>query len=421
MRPNLSHVIQFLLAAIAVVVLGGLAGWYFFVTKHIETTESQDAARSFGEAASFGQTLGSTYQNILTGLSEGLGIGGEKGGDGTAGTAATAPRLWNVTRNPVAGIGFKATSTTLYFIERSSGNLFTADPATSGITRVTNTLMAKTYEARIAGDGKVILRGIDSGGEITTFIGSPAATASTSSEPGPSALDGIYLPPDIGDITTRSDGRSVAYYVLDPRTGGSVGVTADWKGGAQKKVFESPLSDWRIYAQGNGIILVQKANDDVAGYALRIGVDGTSAPILSAVPGLVVLPNASSSAMLYSSSGGGSIALYAVAKDGASPIRLPIKTVADKCVWMPGSDTTAYCAVPQSAPPSNFLRDWYRGAYHTTDSWWAVNIAAGTAEQFFMPESGELDVREPRMDSTGSYLAFLNGRDGALWMLRIQQ
>jgi hypothetical protein len=121
-------------------------------------------------------------------------------------------------------------------------------------------------------------------------------------------------------------------------------------------------------------------------------------------------------------------------------VSLPIKTISEKCVWAPsnapqsgapgghsvaqnviaGKELVAYCAVPVSPVSGTYLRDWYRGAVHSEDSWWKVDVSAGTVERIFSPDANlSLDVENPSIDGNGSYIAFMNAADKSLWMLRI--
>lgn len=418
MRPSTAQIIQFLLAAVVVVALGGLAGWYFFVNKHIEQTQSTDDARGFGQSASFAQGIGSTYQNIVDGITGAFGASSPT--NNTEG--APAPRIWHVSKNPVAGMGFAASSTDLYFAERSTGNILLATPRTSLVQRLSNTLLPKVYEAQFAESGAAILRRIADDGSIITFAGTLATSSAqqeTAGENAPSALNGTYLAQNILAIGSDTDGKGITYLVKNP-AGGSVAATASWTGSSQKKLFESPLENWRLYVLRDGrMYIAQKASDDIPGSAFKVATDGSLSTLVSSMPGLTILPRASSTALIYGQSSGGTLALFARVSEDAATVRLPIRTTADKCVWAPGMDLIAYCAVPQSAGSDAFLRDWYRGALHTADSWWSVNVSAGTAEQIYVPTEDSLDVHQPTIDGGGEYIAFINGLDQSLWMLRI--
>jgi hypothetical protein len=165
--------------------------------------------------------------------------------------------------------------------------------------------------------------------------------------------------------------------------------------------------------------VAQKPSDGVMGYAFTI--NNSALQSLVSAPGLSILPRTGSTALIYSDSTSGSVSLFAQTSASTSPIRLPISTLAEKCVWAPGHDLIAYCAVPQTPETANdYMEAWYRGAMHTSDSWWRVDVSAGTAESLFTPDSSiSLDVEHPVIDPTDSYIAFMNAADKSLWMLRI--
>lgn len=399
------RILRYLSLALIVIIVGALLGWYVFVQKQVGTTQAIDSDRGFGIAPSFGSPLGSTSD--IAGLAA----------TGTSTPGISAPRLWQITKTPVAGFGFSATTSQLYFAERATGNVLLADPADSSLVRLTNTLFPKIYEALFARDGSVILRSLNEVGAITTFAGT-VTMSSTSTEP--QTLTGTPLSNNILAIASRDTTAQIFYLAQS----GSViaGKTASWKGADQKQVFSSVLSQWRpLYLDDGAIYVTQNGADGVPGYSFRIS--GASAtPVVGPVPGLETLPRSGSSALIYSSSGSGGVALFAHASASDSAATLPIRTIAEKCVWAPGAALIAYCAVPVSISSTQFLQDLFSGSIHTTDVWWRVDVSAGTATKFFTTDSSlTLDVRDPRMDASGAYIAFRNGADDTLWMLRIAQ
>ena len=418
MQTN-SNIFKYILAGIVVVILGGVAGWYVFIQRQIATTQATDAARGLGTTApSFSSGSG---QSGVFGGSAGNSSGFTVSGTSTIQTGnagSAAPRLWHITTSPVAGIGFSASSTLLYFVERSNGNMLSADQSLSKITRITNTLFPKVYEAYFSDDGSVVLRWITDAGSISTFAGHAASTSREVGAPG--ELEGIALASNIASIAVKSN-TSQLFWLLPGGLNGVTGITSDWKGGSQKKLFASGLRGWRTTWLPDGMIyLLQNPTDDLPGYAFRLSTSGTLTPVLSGIPGLTVLPRTNSTALLYGSSAGGLLSLYTQTDDTASPVRLSVRTVADKCVWAPGKALVAYCAVPQSLSSAAFLRGWYSGALHTADAWWKIDASAGTAEIVYRPDSNlTLDVENPVIDSTGNYIAFMNGVDESPWMLRI--
>lgn len=401
--------IRYTVAGLIVVMLGALAGWYIFVRGQIAHTTATDTARGFGSIASFGSDTGGTYDNI----SEGEGVAGQSAQRGTP-----APRLWKITTTPVSGLGFAATSSRLYFVERATGNILIANPSDSSVTRLTNTLFPKIYDAQFTGNGSVVLRFLSSEGEPEGFAGIIATSSSTSS---PSGLLGKKLPTGVTAVAVRSD--SPQLFFLARTSGGLVGATAGWSLSDQKQVFTSALSGWQpLFLSDGKIYVTQNPSDDVPGYAFSIGGNGSLTEILPGLPGLTVLPKASSSALLYGTSQAGRLTLFVQSGAQSTAVQLPIRTIADKCAWAPDATLSAYCAVPVSGTQGRFLDEWYMGAAHTTDAWWRIEAVAGTAERFFTTDSSlALDVERPVVDASGSYIAFINRQDGTLWMLRITQ
>ncbi len=404
--------IQLILAAVLVMIIGGFGGYYFFITSKTEQTENESAAR--GDETSFGGSLGSTYENIS----------GTYTGTSSAEVGSRAPRLWHVTRTPVAGFGFSAGGAGVFFVERATGNILRADPGVSTINRLTNTLVPKVRDALLSRSGDVVLRSTNDAGTITTFAATIATTTVITSTSTPSVLEGTYLPPEIVTIDTpnhQPTSRGLFYMTQLPE-GGSVGVTSNWKGGAVKKVFTSPLSQWRAQALDDGrTILTQSASDDIAGYAFMVSATGATQPLVTDEPGLTLVHHDTIDAYLYGTSRAGELSLYA--KVGNQPaFKLPINTTADKCVWAPGSGLIAYCAVPTTAPAGQFLLSWYQGAAHTVDVWWKIEANEQTATRFFISDSrASFDVEDAAVDETGSYLGWRDARDKSLWLLRISE
>ncbi len=409
-------ILEYTLAAVVVLLLGALAGSYFFLRAQTQTTTAADVARGYNASAPFGVS-GTNNQASSAGASSGTSptVSGEP------------PQLWQVEQTPIAGMTFStSTPIQVQYVESSSGYVFDADPQTGAVVRLTDTLMPKIYQALFTGGGHIIERSLDSSGAITTFVGSiSTSTLASTSTPNTSVattsigmLSGVSLQAGIRSIATDPESDQLFYITSGPN--GVSGVRSEWDGTKQKTIFTSPLSQWRPTWLADGrIIVLQAPADDLTGYAYVLQSNGTLSLVVSG-PGLTVLPRASSPALLYGESSGNGLALFAQTSPSASAVQLPIHTLADKCVWAPGAALIAYCAVPQIAPTGNFLDNWYRGAVHTADVWWQVDVSAGTAQIIYTPDASmALDVEDPVIDAGGNYIAFINGADQSLWVLRI--
>ncbi len=405
MKQNLILILEYSGIAAIVLLVFGLGGWYLFLRAQTEDIRSASEARGFGSGIpTFTEAIGSTLANIASGF------GG--GSEPKVEQQRRAPQLWQVNTTPTAGMAFVATST-LRFLERSTGYLFDADPATSAVTRLSNTLIPKVYEAEISGE-HVAGRGLDSEGMIVSFT----ATLETSTTTG--SIGQLHAAPlRAGTLAIEGAGEDALLTLVSSGSGSAL-MSSAWDGAEPETLLSSALPAWRVIAVPGKIVLAELPASGIPGSAYELS-SGVLSPLVRSIPGLIVLPRATSSALLYSSSSGANASLFARASGSSSTIELPVKTLADKCVWAPGARLVAYCAVPHTIPDA-YLDARLRGEAHTSDAWWVVDIGAGSAEPLYSPESEGLllDIAEPRINDAGTYIAFKNSADQSLWMLRIE-
>lgn len=255
------------------------------------------------------------------------------------------------------------------------------------------------------------------GNAITTLLGSFATPQATTSFP--QALSGPTLPGGIRSVAVDPDPSSSRLFYLAPAAGGIGGFLSSLSNAKPKQIFSSPIQSWRAMIAGGRTILLEDPSDGLPGYAYALSSSGALSLLAGPLPGLQITPHPTESALLFSSSSGGNLTLYAQTGKNA-PITLPIATVAEKCAWAPGKSLIAYCAVPQSSVPTGFIDLWYQGAFHTSDSIWMIDAVAGTATQIYVPQQ-PLDVLGPQVDPSGNYVAFENGAGRSLWVLRVVQ
>jgi hypothetical protein len=397
-----------------IIVLGGLLGWYYFLHAKNSQVNAENAGTGYGTAApTFEGSTGSTYANVISTLGEQPGV--------TA-TSSTS-RLWEVSEVPVAGFGWQGgNSATLDFVERSSGYVFEAQTQGRSVVRLTDTLRPKIYEASVSLDGSVMERSIDDTGALITFTGTVASSSSADATSSVGDLLGNDLP--TGILAIAADPAYDALLYLIPGPSGATIVSTDRTGQHEKQLFSSAITGWRLIAPGDDtLVLLQDPLDGVEGYAYRLQKSG-GLSLIAQEPGLTVLPQASSTALLYGASSNGTLALFVRSSAGSPAQALPLQTVADKCAWAPNASPFAYCGVPQTIPSQQFLDDWYKGLVHTSDEFYEIDASAASSTLLYDPigdTSAQLDVEDPSVDPTGQYLAFINAKDQSLWVLRLAQ
>lgn len=420
-------------AAILVTILGGFAGWYAYLRTHASSIKAADVARGFSTGTNFlgiGSGGGVSPGDIALGdagvTSDASSTTGQasstasRSGSTSAeagflsrfstSTPPTTPRLWHAGKTPIAGFAFVTIDGHPYlrYVERATGYIFSADPWTGDAERLTNTLHPKTAEAYFSED--IILERALSDAGIETLTGVVGRTATTSaylSTALENNITAISAHPSLGDIL-----------FVRPTPSGSDIVSSLADGSKARVVYTSPLSGWQPIRIPGHSLIVQRPSDGVPGYAFEIGKSGTRS-ILGGIPGLQILPRASSTALLWSSSGDG-LRLYSQPNMDSTPSPISLKTVVEKCVWGPQSSSAliAYCAVPRNNVPPRFLDLWHQGAHFTSDAWWQIDASAGSSQALYATDE-DIDVRDPQVDDTGTFIAFINGRDASLWVLRI--
>ena len=410
-------IIEYLLAAVIVLVLGSLAGWYFFLRTQTETTLAQNIARGFGSAIPVGNPNGS------------ISSASPSAPEGTPATPSSTrpPQLWRIEGKPVAGqafVGYGA-GLRIRYVERASGYVLDANPETGQVTRLTNTLMPKIYEALLSNSGHIFERSLDATGNISTFAGTIATSSDTSTaSTSAMTLSGRSLAKNM--VTMSVHPTSGALLSVIRNSTGSAVVSAEWNGEKQKTLLESAMVSWRpIILEDGRTFLVQAAADGVPGYAYELKKDGALSLLLGPVPGLIVRVRPAEgadakSALLWSQSSRGELRLFARVGDDATAVQLPIRTIAEKCAWSPEKEFVAYCGVPQGSTGQKFLDNWYRGAVHSSDALWRIDASAGTAELIYTPPTNTpVDIENVSVDRTSSYITFMNAADKSLWLFRL--
>lgn len=397
-------------AAIGLLILG-LAGWYFFISRQTADLETLRESRGFDIGVpSFAGSRGSTAENI----EGGFGFAPSTESPAEEGEEPRAPRFWRVSTSPVAGAGFVQVGPTqiLRYVERSTGHIFDVDPLTGVVTRRTNRLIPKVYEALIGPNDTVVHHTITDAGERETFVGQLATTTVDGFTP----LTGTDLGPAVRDIALTKSG---ILFLSETESGATQLIEAEIDG--SKPVERRVLSagDFRLESLSDGrAILTEHPASGIPGYSYEAG--STLIPLARAIPGLTLAARASSTAVLIGRDDGSKLSLAVRPTKDASLVPLDLATIADKCVWMPGISLTAYCAVPRTLPTLGFLTNWHRGTVHTSDSWHLIDAGAGKTEKFFdIREDDAIDVERPMTDEGGNYIAFINARDKSLWILRI--
>lgn len=339
-----------------------------------------------------------------------------------------------VTKEPVAGVvilGKKASSTTWY-IERNTGNLYRLKPGGSP-ERISNTTIPKIaqfFGVENKAGAQLIIRYLKNN-KIQNYLANVKIATSTSGESFinpdgqsvPGELTGSFLPSTANEFAASPDRNSLAY--LDRNNNQTRLVVTDWGMKKPGTIMTSPLLELKLnWLATSTILLSTKPSGTVPGYAYNFDTKtGKLTRLINNVPGLSILPSPNGKKLLYSGTGstGPFLALYDV--KGQKVNRLSLNTFADKCTWSEDS-VMIYCGVPAQTPAGIYPDQWLSGEITLSDRLWQIeNATTTTTKMVFNPalqNVKDLDVQQIAYSQVDDKLYILNKSDLNLWSLDLK-
>lgn len=413
------------IVVLAIVLLG--AGGYLYFSKTTPTI-----------TPSVVEFPGSSRQ--ITGVTGVAQEGATEAGGGvfTPGTNTPLPRLYELHKDPVAGVAFIETkdkkgnvlSSAVRYIERGLGYIFETGLSTYAESRIVNETRSRLSEALWGNGGKsVVIRSVDDkeGGVIKTRIvniGAPATSfvRSTSTEPAVGEFlrtEEIYLPDYIPFMALSEDGADKLFYLE-----GGTGSTATFKDTGVSKIFNSAFTEWLPQFPSQKLItLTTRPSAKVPGYLFFLDPGAKSATkILGNINGLTTLTSRDGKFVLSAETKDNvpELSLYDVAKKELHPLSL--QSLPEKCVWGQKKATLVYCAVPQTLPNATYPDQWYQGLVSFSDALWVIDATTFNTQRIMTPGNlgaPALDMVNLALSSNDAYLLFMNKVSGTPWVYSI--
>lgn len=299
--------------------------------------------------------------------------------------------------------------TTVSYIDRQSGNVFSYSISTRALTRTSNKTIPGIQSASWFPDGSTALVRYLSGADSKTI--NTYALSATSS-------DGFFLAQDLADVMASPLGVFPSILSLASGVNGSTASLQNTNGTRPVSIFTTPLSSLRVAYAGKQYLAYTKPSGGLTGDAFLIDTAGNFSRIAGPLNGLVALPSPQGKWVLVSYTRDSVTQLQLVNAATSEALDLPVATIADKCVWA-ADDTTIYCGVPVNPPfGATYPDDWYQGAVHFADRIWKIEVAGRYAQlvlDFSNETKTELDAEALAIDPAASALVFVNKNDSSLW------
>lgn len=306
----------------------------------------------------------------------------------------------------------RATSTTLMFVDRTTGYIYGYDLDSALVYQISNTTIPGVYDAYIFDQGKkVLMRYLaEDRKTIISILGTiPPTIQGNDPEP---LIDSTYLPQNVSSVAIRGDHAEISYVV--PQTGGSTIYTLSSKG--ILPIAQSPFSEWTLSYGGKQLYATPKASAYLTGSTVLLP---TFSPVISDKTGLVSIPS-STGALLNSMFSQSGLLTFGTVK-GISSVT-SARTLASKCASM--HDSYFLCGVPTVLPEqiSGMPDDWYQGRAQFNDELIIINASNGDTTRLYVFDEkyGDMDVTRLALYEGGAFVSFVRKQDGSLFLLDTQ-
>ena len=232
-------------------------------------------------------------------------------------------------------------------------------------------------------------------------------------------LNTTLLPQNILRGAASPDGTQL--FSLIPITSGFgvSGLVSNPDGTGQRKIFESPATEWSAqWVNKNTIALTTLASREADGYLYFLNpVTGDFKKVLGPLRGLTTLVSPDGKKVLYSNSNDRVFTTKVYSTDTGALRSLDLATLPAKCTWQ--DSAVIICGVPKNITSGQYPDAWYQGTVSFSDVVWLINTVQNSTNIVLAPDES-FDVIKPRVSPNNAYLYFINKTDQTLWSYRLQ-
>ena len=384
-----------IIITLIIIVIVVLVGWWFYSSRSAGPNGQQNGIFSIFFPSSGEKNIQNLPGPATT----------TPGGAVSNGKLIEAGNLIQLTANAITGAA--AASSTIRYLEKSTGNIYEINPDGTGRLRLTNTTILKTAAALWSSNAdKSIVSFFDENNNLKTF----SLNLSTST--------GIFLPQSLVAATV-SPAEDKIFYLASANSAFS-GIIADFSNKNQKNIFTSPFGEFNLaWPNKNTITLLTKPSANVPGFFYSLNPSsGAFQKILGDLNGLTALLSPDGTRAIYSESGNSSLQTKIFNLKDKTTSDFDLRTLPEKCVWSKLNKDIVYCAVPDNFPAGDYPDDWYQGLVSLNDSLWQKDFSSGKTS--VLANNLNADVTNPFLTSDENYFVFTNKIDNALWSLKLR-
>jgi len=310
------------------------------------------------------------------------------------------------------------------YVEQETGNIYDIMLDTLQIKRLSNITIPKLHEAIFSGENGeyVYLRYLEEDNRtINTYLGKvPVFTGGGDTE---SKLTGSFLERGIRDLVVSPDKTKVFYTV--PFGDNISGVVMEKDGTKASQIFSSVFHGWLPeFSSKNTVLMTTKASAYASGFNYTLDTKTKKVKKLAGnIGGLVSKLSIDEKYLAYSNSIENSVILRLLNIKNNTSRDTGLKTIPEKCSFG-GTRMYLYCGVPNFFPPGAYPDDWYKGKVLFSDNIFRIDPDGDVVNTLLVDLSGEsgeqIDAVSLAIDTSESYLLFINRSDNSLWKYNLK-
>ncbi len=233
------------------------------------------------------------------------------------------------------------------------------------------------------------------------------------------SLTTTLLPQNIVRGAVSPDGTQIFSLIPITNGFGISGLVSNPDGTGQRKIFESPATEWSAqWVNKNTIALTTLASREADGYLYFLNpISGDFKKVLGPLRGLTTLVSPDGKKVLYSNSNDRVFTTKVYSTDTGALRTLDLATLPAKCTWQ--DSAIIICGVPKNITSGQYPDAWYQGIVSFSDVVWLINTVQNNTNIVLAPDES-FDIIKPQVSPNHAYLYFINKTDQTLWSYRMQ-
>ena len=306
-----------------------------------------------------------------------------------------------------------STSTEIYFVEKTTGQVHKAKEDGLGIVRAHRVDIPRVQEVLFFGRAKnqILYRYLN---EARQTVENYAFVLE-----GESPATGNFLSEEIYSLAVDPNKKTLYALEKTGNLGGRVVEINLANNLSVKEIAKLPFGQGFLTIGRSGSLYFNNSSSaGVTSTFYKISNAGKTLQKILSGPGLTTLLSPDEKNLLWSEGDGQNISFGFYNLATKEKTILPQNTLTEKCVFAP-KEAVVYCGVPKSIVFDSYPDGWYQGITRFSDVWLAFDLKTSAVAQITQENHQDIDVLNPKINSAGTAIVFIDKGTITPWLLTL--